>query len=226
MRRAPSIRAAWMTFRPMPPQPITATSEPTSIRAVFMTAPKPVMTAQPTSAARSAGMSCAADQQLLLGHHGVLGEARDAAVVVDDVAVQPADARGAVEQRAVGVRAAVAQHRPADGAVVAAAAVGAQDEHAAVAGLHGGDAGADRLDDAAALVAEHDRERGGGVAEHPVQVGVADAGRLDLQPRTSPGPRVGELDLLDLERLVGREHDAARVRMERDATAPAPRAAP
>ena len=46
-----------MTFRPMPPQPITATSEPSSMRAVFMTAPKPVMTAQPTSAARSAGMS-------------------------------------------------------------------------------------------------------------------------------------------------------------------------
>jgi hypothetical protein len=39
MRRAPSMCAAWMTFRPMPPQPITATSDPTSIRAVFMTAP-------------------------------------------------------------------------------------------------------------------------------------------------------------------------------------------
>ena len=107
---------------------------------------------------------------------------------------------------AVGVRVAVAEHRAADGAVVAAAAVGPQDEDAAVAGLHGRDAGADRLDDAAALVAEHDGERGGGVAEHPVQVGVADAGRLDLEPDLA-GAGVGELDLLQLERLVGREHD-------------------
>ena len=52
--RAEHPRAA-TTFRPIPPQPITATSEPTSIFAVFMTAPKPVITAQPTSAARSAG---------------------------------------------------------------------------------------------------------------------------------------------------------------------------
>ena len=64
----------------------------------------------------------------------------------------------------------------------------------------------DGLDHAAALVPEHDGERGGGVAEHPVQVGVADAGRLDPDAGLARA-RLGELDLLDLERLVGREHD-------------------
>ena len=42
---------------PTPPQPITATVEPASIRAVLNTAPTPVMTPQPTSVARSSGTS-------------------------------------------------------------------------------------------------------------------------------------------------------------------------
>jgi hypothetical protein len=45
-----------MQLRPTPPQPNTATEEPGDTRAVLNTAPTPVVTAQPTSAARSSGI--------------------------------------------------------------------------------------------------------------------------------------------------------------------------
>ena len=50
------MRAPCTTFRPTPPQPITATDEPGATFAVLNTAPTPVVTAQPTSAARSNGI--------------------------------------------------------------------------------------------------------------------------------------------------------------------------
>src|SRR3954465_16015669 len=43
--------------RPTPPSPITATLEPAWTRAVLMTAPTPVITAQPNRAASSSGSS-------------------------------------------------------------------------------------------------------------------------------------------------------------------------
>src|SRR3972149_1702334 len=55
MRSAPAIAAPWTAFRPTPPQPNTATVAPGSTLAVLNTAPTPVVTAQPTSAARSSG---------------------------------------------------------------------------------------------------------------------------------------------------------------------------
>ena len=55
MRPAPAMRAPWITFRPTPPQPNTATEAPGFTLAVLNTAPTPVVTAQPTSAARSSG---------------------------------------------------------------------------------------------------------------------------------------------------------------------------
>ena len=56
-RAAPAIAAPWMQLSPMPPPPITATVEPGSTLAVLNTAPSPVVTPQPMSAARSSGMS-------------------------------------------------------------------------------------------------------------------------------------------------------------------------
>lgn len=55
--RAPAIRAPWMTLRPMPPVPITRTVSPRSTRARLSTAPTPVSTPQPISAADGRGMS-------------------------------------------------------------------------------------------------------------------------------------------------------------------------
>src|SRR2546421_10110773 len=49
--------APWTTLRPTPPVAKTATVEPGSTLAVLRTAPTPVMTAQPISAAPSIGIS-------------------------------------------------------------------------------------------------------------------------------------------------------------------------
>ena len=57
MRSAPASAAPCTAFRPTPPQPMTTTLLPASIRAVLVTAPTPVITAQPTRHARSSGMS-------------------------------------------------------------------------------------------------------------------------------------------------------------------------
>src|SRR4029079_17546278 len=54
-RSAPAIAQPWMTLSPTPPAPHTAQLEPGCTRAVLLAAPTPVVTAQPTSAARSAG---------------------------------------------------------------------------------------------------------------------------------------------------------------------------
>src|SRR5215469_584059 len=58
-RSAPAMAAPLTAERPMPPQPNTATVEPAGTFAVLMTAPAPVMTPQPTSAATFSGMSSA-----------------------------------------------------------------------------------------------------------------------------------------------------------------------
>ena len=47
IRFAPTMRAPWITLRPMPPRPNTATFDPGSTLAVFITAPRPVVTPQP-----------------------------------------------------------------------------------------------------------------------------------------------------------------------------------
>src|SRR5262249_57198043 len=49
----PARRAAMIAERPTPPAPNTATEHPGSILARLMTAPMPVVTAHPTSAATS-----------------------------------------------------------------------------------------------------------------------------------------------------------------------------
>ena len=60
-------------------------------------------------------------------------------------------------------------------------------------------AGADGLDDARALVAEHHRQVVGPHAVHDVQVGAADAGSGDAHAHLAR-LRLAELDLLDAQR--------------------------
>jgi hypothetical protein len=57
MRAAPARAAPWMTLRPTPPQPQTATTSPGCTLAVLIAAPTPVMTPHPTRQARSSGAS-------------------------------------------------------------------------------------------------------------------------------------------------------------------------
>jgi hypothetical protein len=54
---ASASTAPWRTFKPTPPTPNTATELPGGTRAVLATAPTPVSTAQPMSAALSSGAS-------------------------------------------------------------------------------------------------------------------------------------------------------------------------
>src|SRR5258708_6523794 len=58
-RSAPAIAAPFTAERPMPPQPNTATVAPGGTFAVFITAPAPVMTPQPTRQPMLSGMSSA-----------------------------------------------------------------------------------------------------------------------------------------------------------------------
>jgi hypothetical protein len=71
-----------------------------------------------------------------------------------------------------------------------------------VAGRHPGHAGADLLDDARALVAEHHREPALDVALHHVQVGVAQPG-VGVPDQDLALLGAAELELLDLQRLAG-----------------------
>ncbi|MPN27728.1 hypothetical protein SDC9_175162 [bioreactor metagenome] len=48
MRPALASLAPWITARPMPPRPNTATVSPSCTLAVFLTAPRPVVTPQPS----------------------------------------------------------------------------------------------------------------------------------------------------------------------------------
>ena len=57
IRSAPASAAPLTADRPTPPQPITATVVPGSTLAALNTAPTPVITPHPTSAARSIGIS-------------------------------------------------------------------------------------------------------------------------------------------------------------------------
>ncbi|MCY1546703.1 hypothetical protein D9M68_827160 [compost metagenome] len=57
IRPAPASAAPLMVDKPIPPQPSTATVSPGRTLAVLNTAPVPVVTAQPSSAARSSGIS-------------------------------------------------------------------------------------------------------------------------------------------------------------------------
>lgn len=55
MRLAPAMRAPWMTLRPTPPRPNTATVAPASTFAVYSTAPTPVVMPQPSRHTLSSG---------------------------------------------------------------------------------------------------------------------------------------------------------------------------
>ena len=52
---AATIAPPWITLRPTPPTPNTAMLAPAGTAAVLITAPTPVITEQPMSAARSSG---------------------------------------------------------------------------------------------------------------------------------------------------------------------------
>src|SRR5713226_4358189 len=67
IRSDPASNAPWITFNPTPPTPNTATLLPAVTAAVLNTAPTPVITAQPISAALSSGASSGSFTHALAG---------------------------------------------------------------------------------------------------------------------------------------------------------------
>jgi len=78
MAEAPTSRAAWITLRPTPPAPTTATVSPICTLARLNTAPAPVTTPQPMGAAAS---------QLTENGPGGAGNEREHATVAELLSV-------------------------------------------------------------------------------------------------------------------------------------------
>ena len=150
----------------MPPQPKTAIEEPASTCAVRITAPKPVITAQPSSAAASSGISSAifttpfswssicSDQPKMFDPHW-LRRWPFQDITGGSSAPAPGAARTDVEVPRQ-AHLAVATERAARDHVVAR--------------LHVAHAAPDALDDARGLVAEHGGRRHGRVALDHMQL--------------------------------------------------------
>ena len=173
IRSAPASAAPLTADRPTPPQPITATVAPGSTLAALNTAPTPVMTPQPTSAARSSGMSssiftiafsctsiCSPKEDRLNAWFIMLALPGHAA----RLAGQHLHFGVLAEVRVAGhaLRAGAAEHRQAGDDVVAR--------------LDVGDVLADRLDHAGRFVAEHAGRRVRIEPLDEMQVGVAEPG--------------------------------------------------
>ena len=185
------------------PAPNTTHVEPGSTLAVLIAAPSPVDRPQANSAARSAGASGETLASAISGITVYSAKvevpmkwrigcvvALQAGCPVREIALVLllADRQAQVRLRALAVLALTALR-------------GEQRDHA-VAGRDAGDAVADLLDDARALVAEDRRCVSGRVgAGRRVQVGVADPARLEPHEHLTR-LRLGELDVRDVERLT------------------------
>ena len=203
IRSAPCSRAPATAPRPTRPAPYTTTVDPGSTPARVDRGAE--AGGQPAGEhAHAVGRGVGADHgQRDLRHHRVLGE-RGGAHEVADVLAAAAQAGGAVGQVALALLLADGQAQVgarAD-AVLALAALGAEQRDHAVALAHQRHAPADLLDDARALVAQH----GGRVARRVgagggVQVGVADAAGLQAHQHLAL-LGLGQLHLLDHQRLT------------------------
>src|SRR5262245_6521998 len=116
--------------------------------------------------------------------------------------------RTAIQQvpRGLILRKGLAKDRLAEVAVVAAAAARVPREDDVIAGLYRFDFLSHFLDDAGALMAEHDRHRIGERADDHLEVGVAKPARAQAHEHVA-GLERAELDLLDLEALARRVQD-------------------
>ena len=188
------MAAPCTALSPTPPQPITTTSLPTSIRAVLVTAPKPVITPHPSRAALVTGIDVGNRDHLRRVDERLLGERARLEPVDEGVAVGVGQRTGRVDGEAAGAR-----HRHALRAARArAAAADQRDDHPITDGDLV-DAVADRRDGPGRLVAVDGRQA---TAPRPVDemdVGVADRAGLDPHLHLAGSGR-GDGDLLDGER--------------------------
>ena len=100
IRPAPASRAAATICSPTPPQPTTQTLSPSATRAALRTAPKPVMTAHPSSAPCHSGSSGGSGTADAAGTTQRSAKQETKLQCCDGRAVGERQARRAVEQRA------------------------------------------------------------------------------------------------------------------------------
>ena len=187
---------------PTPPSPMTATLAPAGTWAVFSTAPTPVVTQQPMSAATAGSTPSGSGDGGRLRDDRRTGHRADPAIGQDGAAASIGQDRGAIghpvaERRGVRARPRTARH--------AGPAHPARDQPRQRDRLADGqraDARPERLDDAGALVAHRDRGRTRPVAIADMEVGVADA-RCEDPDADLAGARLGERQVLDGRRLAG-----------------------
>ena len=187
---APSATAPITALSPTPPRPITTTDSPACTFAVWRTAPIPVVTAQPMSAATSGGV---------LGSILIAADAattcRSPNVPIPLYAptaspfprVQPRQLRRETVAAAVGLAAQPWLVARARLTPTAGRGPGENDQ---VARLEIADALAELLDPRGALVPHHDACRALPLAVHDVEVGVTD-----------PRGRHSDPDLASLRRV-------------------------
>ena len=192
IRDAPASRAPAIAASPTPPQPITATVSPRPTLPVFIAAPSPAMTPQPSSPTATGD----ADGSTFVHWPAWTS-------VLSANAPMPSAGESSVPSSSVMRCVALwvlkqYQGRPRRQA--------RQSPHTArqlrideVAGRDVGDALTDRLDDARRLVAEQEREVVVDAALAVVQVGVADPAGLHLDDRLARA-RVGDDDVLERDR--------------------------
>src|SRR3989442_2774014 len=136
----------------------------------------------------------------LLAHHGTLGERRGVGELVRRFSIQ------CERPRVLRARRVATFGRTADLAGGAAATVREGREDDRIALLDGGDACADGVHHAGALVAENDGRGIGNGAVDDAQVRVTEAGGADRDPGLA-GTRVADAHLLDGDRLAGGAED-------------------
>ena len=166
---------------------------------VYIAAPRPAITPQPSRPAVSG---------LAAGLTLVAWPAATSVCSANAPMPERGAELGAVGERHLlrGVEGGEAVPRAAAAAGPAGAAHRAPVEDHEVAGRDLGDVGADRLHDAGGLVAEQEREVVVDRALAVVEVGVAHAARLHGDPRLA-GAGIGDHDLAHLDRRALRERD-------------------
>ena len=171
--------APMMTLMPTPPQPTTATLLPGVTLALLTTAPTPVGTQQPMSAAWGMGVGISMGTQPISGTTAY--SAKQATLPMWWMRVSPL-CRRCVPSIMFGPVAMWLSHtcELPERQELQRPQAGTKGQYHLLAGADGGDAGADGLDGAGSLVAQHHGQGDGGVAVHEVAVAAADAGGPDF----------------------------------------------
>ncbi len=180
---APAMRAPLTALSPTPPAPKITTVSPALTFAVFKTAPAPVTTPQPSSAAWAKGISFGHDRELVLVDERPFGEAAQPEPLeqANPVAAQTRGIGGPAQRR-LRMLALEGAARQTSSAPAARLRERPDD---VISDTELRDVGTDCSHDSRDLVAEHRRRRND-VVRGEEQVGVTQPGRLHVDENFAP----------------------------------------